>query len=236
MTHSQPLPILNPSSFPEGGKAPQPVLPQVWAFAPNRDTLGGTAYFLQHPQGNILIDSPPWRSTTADFLQAQGGVSHLLISHRGGMAQVSAWQEALGCQVWVQEQEAYLVPGVTVHTFQDDANPIAEVRGLWVPGHSPGSTCWYWPHQGGILFTGRHLLADRHGNPQPLYTRKTFHWPWQLEQVRRICEEFDETTLQHLCPGANIGLLQGRGTIHPAYDRLKNLDWQTLAHQSRDLL
>jgi hypothetical protein len=85
---------------------------------------------------------------------------------------------------------------------------------------------YYQPH--GILFTGRHLLPDVSGNPQPLRTAKTFHWPRQLKQVRQILERFDGESLQYLCPGANTGFLRQQRFIDRAYSKLQQLDFSTL--------
>jgi hypothetical protein len=45
------------------------VLENIYAFPPNRDTLGGTAYFIVENQANILIDAPPWNPTNQQFIE-----------------------------------------------------------------------------------------------------------------------------------------------------------------------
>ncbi len=152
----------------------------------------------------------------------------LVITHRGGSSRVQEWQQRLGCEVVVQEQEAYLLPGVDVSEFRDRAplNPGQYV--LWTPGHSPGSACVYTPQQGGVLFTGRHLLPNRQGQPVPLRLSKTFHWPRQLRHVQLLRERFTAETLSHICPGASTGFLRGQPTIEQAYAQLQALDLDAL--------
>jgi glyoxylase-like metal-dependent hydrolase (beta-lactamase superfamily II) len=142
-------------------KLPRPVFDTVYAFSPNRDTLGGTAYLLVEETGNILVDCPSWEGANAEFLQTQG-VRWLVITHRGGMGKVREIQAALGCEVVVQEQEAYLLPGLAVTSFEQEFRFSESCYAFWTCGHSPGSACVYSTRQGGILFTGRHLLPDRH--------------------------------------------------------------------------
>lgn len=139
-------------------KDPQCLLNTVFAFPPNRKTLGGTAYFLPQPPAseapsdpprNILVDCPPWTLETFDFLQKHGGVQWLFLTHRTAIADVGTIQSALGCTVVVQEQEAYLLPEVPqLQTFQREITlsdrPDHTLLGLWTPGHSPGSACLYW--------------------------------------------------------------------------------------------
>ncbi|MDJ0560403.1 MAG: MBL fold metallo-hydrolase, partial [Microcystis sp. M53599_WE4] len=91
---------------------------------------------------------------------------------------------------------------------------------FWTPGHSPGSSCLYWQRHGGVLFTGRHLLPDTKGQPRPLQTAKTFHWPRQLRSQKIILDRFSPETLSYLCPGANTGFLRGRGIIDRAYEKI----------------
>ncbi|MEM9137643.1 MAG: MBL fold metallo-hydrolase, partial [Cyanobacteria bacterium P01_F01_bin.42] len=149
-------------------KEPQLVLDSIYAFPPNRYTLGGTAYLIVKNQGNILIDCPKWDESTAAFIHHLGGISHLILTHRGGLSeQFSKIQSALGCTAIVQEQEAYRVARETpMETFHAEKTWPNGDRLIWTPGHSPGSSCFYEASHG-VLFTGRHLLPDPEGLPRP---------------------------------------------------------------------
>ncbi len=188
----------------------------VFAFPPNRETLGGTAYLIVE-EVNVLVDCPSWNADNQAFLEAQGGVDWLVLTHRGGLGRVREIQKAFNCSVAIQEQEAYLLPGLGLTTFQHDLVLSAHSRLLWTPGHSPGSACLYHSGWGGVLFSGRHLLPSPEGRLAPLKTSKTFHWPRQLQQVQRLLSEFSPETLQKVCPGGNTGFLRGRGFVENAY-------------------
>jgi len=214
---------------PAHAKPPRQVFETVFAFPPNRDTLGGTAYLIQDRDqdgdpANILVDAPAWNDGTRDFLADLGGVRWLFISHRANLGKAAAIQKALSCEVVIQEQEAYLLPATPNTSFQQDFRFTPRSQALWTPGYSPGSACLYHSAYGGILFTGRHLLPNRDGNPEPLRFSKTFHWPRQLRQVERLQSQFSADTLAHICPGANTGFLRGKLTVFKAYDHLSRLD------------
>jgi glyoxylase-like metal-dependent hydrolase (beta-lactamase superfamily II) len=55
----------------------------------------------------------------------------------------------------------------TVHSFTDGKSfktGIGEVFAVWVPGHSPGSTCFVCDEQQ-VIFSGDHVLGDISSNP-----------------------------------------------------------------------
>lgn len=196
----------------------------LFAFAPNRDTLGGTAYLIVEKSGNVLVDCPAWNEVNQQFLEDQGGVKSLVLTHRGGIGKVREIQQAFDCEVVIQEQEAYLLPGIRCTSFQNEFNLSSDTRVIWTSGHSPGAACVYYePCR--VLFSGRHLVSDRAGNPVPLRTAKTFHWPRQLRHVQHLIDQFSPETLQFICPGANIGLLRGKRSINHAYEKLIQFDF-----------
>lgn len=205
-------------------KLARAVLDTISAFPPNRDTLGATAYLIVENQTNFLIDCPAWDQENQQFLQEQGGVSWLIITHRGGIGKVKEIQAAFGCQVLIQEQEAYLLPDLEVKTFGQEFNLSPQTQVIWTPGHSPGSSCVYSATQGGVLFSGRHLLPNQQGLPVPLRTSKTFHWGRQLRSVALLRDRFSPNTLKYLCPGANTGFLRGKRIIEQAYEHIAALD------------
>ena len=141
----------------------------------------------------------------------------------GGISKAREIQETFGCEILIQEQEAYLLPGLRVTTFGQECS-IGSGQAIWTPGHSPGSSCLYYSGEGGVLFSGRHLLPNHLGEPMPLRTAKTFHWPRQIKSVQSLLERFTPETLQHICPGANTGFLRGNKAINQAYQRLADLD------------
>lgn len=227
--------MLDPAAPPPHAKPPQQALEGLWLFAPNRDTLGGSSWFLQHPQGNGLVDVPALAPENLSFLEQRGGIRWIFLSHRTNFGKAQAFQEHFGCALIVQEQEAYLLPQARTTPFQHEwaidqraeAGPGApDLTALWTPGHTPGSSCLYWHRHGGVLFTGRHLLPTPQGDLGPLRMSKTFHWPRQVRSVQALADRFGPGTLTYACPGANLGLLRGSLMVDAAGEKL-----QRCAHQ-----
>jgi glyoxylase-like metal-dependent hydrolase (beta-lactamase superfamily II) len=209
-------------------KQPRFVLNQIFAFPPNRDTLGGTSYFIVRNEGNILIDCPAINEINQEFINSNGGISWIFLTHRGAIGKTVEIQQQFGCKVLIQEQEAYLLPELNVTTFYREFTLDSQIQVIWTPGHSPGSSCLYYGNGdinlGGVLFTGRHLLPNTQGEPMPLRTAKTFHWQRQIDSVKLLVERFNSDTLRYICPGANTGLLRGKYIIDSAYKYLADCD------------
>lgn len=214
-------------------KPPRPLWSDVYAFAPNRDILGGIAYFIVGKDGqNILVDCPPWDEISRQFCRDRGGVQWLFISQRQGISKVLPQiHDELGCTLVIQEQEAYLLPQREKVTFAQELRLNEETIALWTPGFSPGSSCLHLDRHGGILFSGRHLLPDQGGKLQPLRTTKTFHWPRQLRSIQTLRDRFHGENLNYTCPAANVGFFRGQGYGDRTYTQLQNLDLTTLAQQ-----
>jgi glyoxylase-like metal-dependent hydrolase (beta-lactamase superfamily II) len=217
------------TASPGNARVPRLIVPGIFAFTPNRDTLGATSYLIVDKIGNILFDCPAWNEANQQFIESQGGVRALIISHRGAIGKnILQMQQTLGCQVIVQEQEAYLLPEADVTSFADSLSLSPDLELIWTPGHSPGSSCLYYQQQGGILFTGRHLLPKSPNEIVPLRTLKTFHWGRQLNSIARLGDRFNSGNLKYIMPGANTGYLRGKGYLDNAYEQLSQLDLTAL--------
>ena len=83
----------------------------------------------------------------------------MLLTNREGHGRVRRLQQRLGWPVLVQEQEAYLLPGVDpLETFAEEHRTAAGLRLLWTPGPTPGSCVVHAPAPWNVLFCGRLLV------------------------------------------------------------------------------
>ena len=65
-----PLDAAPPDPAPlEPGRPPQPVLPGLHLFAPNRECQGGSAWWLELRDGDLLIDVPALSEANIAFLR-----------------------------------------------------------------------------------------------------------------------------------------------------------------------
>ena len=227
----------------EEGRPPQSVQAGLWLFAPNRDTQGGSAWLCEVGTGDLLIDLPAFTQANLEMLQERcrhrGG--WIVLTGRDGHGRCRRWQEALGWPVLVQEQEAYLLPGVALlTTFAMDWTLSQGVRLLWTPGPSPGacvvhvrlaadaiSTGSSVAAGGGLvdgLFCGRLLVPLAPRQLAPLRRRSCFHWPRQLRSVEKLRQWLPSGSPDWIASGAGLGALQGEKLVSAGADVLARLD------------
>jgi glyoxylase-like metal-dependent hydrolase (beta-lactamase superfamily II) len=199
------------------------VLPGLWLFPPNRDTGGGSAWLLETAAGDLLIDCPGLGEAALEFLAARAhrrreqGLDPpgwIVLLGREGHGRCRKLQQALGWPVLVQEQEAYLLPGVAgLHTFAGDFRLAEGLRLLWTPGPTPGACVL---HASGAsvagtdgLFCGRLLVPVGPDRLAPRRSRRTFHWPRQLRSLERLAGWLPAGSPRWLASGAPLGALRG---------------------------
>ena len=226
------------------GRPPQAVGPGLWLFAPSRDSQGGSSWLLEAEAlgstGDVLVDCPGFSEANLTFLQqrtAAVGPGTVVLTSRVAHGQCRRFQEALGWQVLVQEQEAYLLPGVKqLQTFATEHALAAGVRLLWTPGPTLGSCVL---HAQGVslhgpswidgLFCGRLLLPVGPGQLAPLRTARSFHWPRQLASLKHLQAWLPSQSPQWIATGGGLGALRGEKLVPNGANLLSQLDFDALS-------
>jgi hypothetical protein len=196
----------------EAGRPPTSVRPGLWVFAPNRDSLGGTSWLLAPPDREpLLIDLPAYTAANLTALRAAaapGGT--ILLTSREGHGRCRRWQQALGWPVRLQEQEAYLLPGVAgLAPFAEALDLGGGVRALWTPGTTPGACVVHAAGDLDVLFCGRLLVPTAPGQARPLRTARTFHWGRQQQSLAALGRWLPPASPRWIASGAGLGALQG---------------------------
>jgi len=154
----------------------------VWVLGrPSTKNYGAVAYFIERPEGGILIDVPKPSDELFRWLEEHGGVRWLFLTHKDHaqhhaeiVERFPECRRVMGRADVNRHQHAYAdaTTAVEVQLPNDrgpmklDGEPIApEVMAsepvvlLPQPGHTPGSICL--SYRGKFLFTGDHLAYSR---------------------------------------------------------------------------
>src|SRR5581483_7663823 len=79
------------------GDFPLPVEEPVYYCGFNSPkSYGGNSYFVRHPAGNWLIDSPKFLPRLVRRFEALGGVAHIFLTHRDDVADARLYAERFG--------------------------------------------------------------------------------------------------------------------------------------------
>jgi glyoxylase-like metal-dependent hydrolase (beta-lactamase superfamily II) len=218
----------------EPGRPPRLVQQGLWLFAPNRHTQGGSSWLLEGDPArgelDLLVDAPALQQANLTLLQERsrllgvdGGV--IVLTGRGGHGQLRRLQQATGWPVLVQEQEAYLLPGVErCRSFGASLQLAPGVNLLWTPGPTPGACVLHGQRNGlDLLCCGRLLLPLAPGQLAPLRTARTFHWPRQLASLRRLVAWLPDGSPHWIATGGGLGALRGECLVGDAAVLLKTL-------------
>ena len=206
----------------DGGRPPQAVLPGLWLFAPSRDSQGGSSWLVECATlglpglgGDLLIDCPAWTEANLEALRQRPQGGTIVLTSREGHGRCRRFQEALGWEVLVQEQEAYLLPGVQrLHGFGSSHALGEAVRLLWTPGPTPGA-CVVHVRTAALdgLFCGRLLLPVGPAQLAPLRTARTFHWGRQLRSLQALRRWLPSGSPDWIACGGGLGALRGEKLV-----------------------
>jgi glyoxylase-like metal-dependent hydrolase (beta-lactamase superfamily II)/ferredoxin len=149
-------------------------------------SYGGNSYFVRHPEGNWLIDSPKFVAPLVRRLEMLGGVAHIFLTHRDDVADADRYAAYFHAQRSIHRDELSSQPSAEV--VLDGQGPWKLAPGFLViptPGHTKGHCVLL--HEDRFLFTGDHLDWDR--DAQCLAASEDYcwySWPEQIESVRRL--------------------------------------------------
>ncbi|WP_414153532.1 MBL fold metallo-hydrolase [Prochlorococcus sp. MIT 1307] len=201
-----------PISSADSGNQPKQLKSALWAFPPNNLCNGNRSWWLGCDPEPILIDCPPVNETTINFLKSVslGRQSLIVLTSREAHGRVSELQDALEWPVLVQEQEAYLLPGLLqLKSFSANHETVSGLRLLWTPGPTPGSCVVYAPPPWNVLFCGRLLIPLKSNQLISLRTKSTFHWTRQQKSLKKLRQWLPRDPFPELASGAGANLHRG---------------------------
>ena len=176
-------------------------------------SYGGNSYFIRHPEGNWLIDSPKFVTPLVKQLETLGGISHIFLTHRDDVADAQRFAEHFGSRRIIHRDELSSQPGSEV--VLDGKGPWELAPGILsiaTPGHTKGHCALLYQDQ--FLFTGDHLDWDR--DAQELAASEDYCWySWseQAESMERLAEYRFEWVLPGHGQKVNLPVDEMRGRI-----------------------
>lgn len=140
---------------------PLPLAPDVSYCGFNSEkSFGGHSYFIRHPDGNWLIDSPRYVRQLVRTFERMGGIRHIFLTHEDDVADSPRYVKHFGARRIIHRADSAAAPGA--EWVVDGGEPVAVSTAFHiipVPGHTPGSMALLYDNR--FLFSGDHLWWDR---------------------------------------------------------------------------
>lgn len=167
---------------------PLPIEDGVYYVGFNSEkSFGAHSYFIQHPEGNWLVDSPRYLKQLVEAFEELGGIRHIFLSHRDDVAEAARYAKAFGATRIIHQADSSAMPDTEKTIEGEDAVQVElEFMCIPVPGHTAGSMALLFKNR--FLFSGDHLWWDR--DLQQLGTPQNLVWNnAQLEQsIRKLLD------------------------------------------------
>jgi glyoxylase-like metal-dependent hydrolase (beta-lactamase superfamily II)/ferredoxin len=172
----------------------------------SEDSYGAQSYFLQRPDGNVLVDSPRAAAPLLKRLQDLGGVRKMFLTHRDDVADHAAFRERFGCERIIHRDDDLTVGAEVL--LDDDPRELGKgLLAIPVPGHTRGSCVLLVDDR--WLFTGDHLWGDA-GSLEMGRNVCWYSWPEQKKSLRKLLEY----RFEHVLPGHGRSLRLVAAAMH----------------------
>src|SRR5262249_2479649 len=170
-------------------------------------SYGAASYFIRHPAGNWLIDSPRAVSHLMRRFEELGGISYIFLTHRDDVAAAEVFARRFRARRIIHRADLCAQPGAEIVIEGAEAvHILPEFRIIPTPGHSPGHCVLL--YDGRYLFTGDHLWWNAEERMLDAWRLACWHsWTEQTASMRRLCgENFAWVLPGH---GHRVGLERG---------------------------
>lgn len=122
-------------------------------------SFGANSFFIEHPDGNWMIDSPRYVRHLVDAFHRMGGVRYIFLSHEDDVADAARYAREFRAARIIHEADAEVMPGAEwVVAGSEPVRAAPDFQLIPVPGHTPGSMALLYDEK--FLFTGDHLWWD----------------------------------------------------------------------------
>lgn len=159
-------------------------------------SFGANSYFVQHPEGNWLVDSPRYLKHLVNTFKDLGGIQYIFLSHEDDVADASRYAKTFGATRIIHRADAHAMPDA--ERIVDGQEKVQATPGFMlipVSGHTKGSMALLYNNR--FLFTGDHLWWDPHkeqlGTPSNLI--------WDKTQLLQSLSRLSEVTFEWVLPG-----------------------------------
>lgn len=160
-------------------------------------SYGGNSYFVQHPEGNWLIDSPKYLPLLVRRFAELGGIEYIFLTHRDDVAEAHKYAQTFRSQRIIHRADRSAQPDAEiVIEGNEPVQLLPEFLIIPTPGHTRGHCVLLYKNR--FLFTGDHVWWSRVKNR--LSASQEVCWYSWSEQTKSMAKLRD-FTFEWVLPG-----------------------------------
>jgi glyoxylase-like metal-dependent hydrolase (beta-lactamase superfamily II)/ferredoxin len=154
----------------------------------SEDSFGGSSYFVTHPAGNWLVDSPRFTSHLVKKFEQAGGIANVFLTHQDDVADAEKYARHFGARRIIHRAELAAQPAAELIIEGNEAQLLGDdFLAIPTPGHTRGHVVLLFAQR--FLFTGDHLWWARDELRLGASQRHCWYsWPRQIESLRRLLD------------------------------------------------
>lgn len=146
-------------------------------------SFGASSYFIHHPEGNWLIDSPKYMPNLVKKFEESGGISHIFLTHQDDVADADRYAKHFGAKRIIHRSELHSQPGAEIILEGEDTVLLGkDFLIIPTPGHTRGHCVLLYKNH--YLFSGDHMWWSIKRNV--LTTARDVTWYSWEEQIRSM--------------------------------------------------
>ncbi|GJL54053.1 MAG: MBL fold metallo-hydrolase [Nitrospirales bacterium] len=150
-------------------------------------SFGANSYFINHLEGNWLIDSPRYLSPLVKAFEEMGGIRYIFLSHEDDVADADRYAKKFNATRIIHTADHEAMPDAEwIITGKDVVQANADFQLIPVPGHTDGSLALLYHEK--FLFTGDHLWWDREQEMLGMPSRLVWNAEQLLQSTRRLLD------------------------------------------------
>jgi glyoxylase-like metal-dependent hydrolase (beta-lactamase superfamily II)/ferredoxin len=150
-------------------------------------SFGASSYFIRHPEGNWMIDSPKYQQQLVKKFEAWGGIKYIFLTHQDDVCDAHRYAEHFSATRIIHRADKRAEPDAEMIIDGEDPVQITlDHLIIPTPGHTRGHCVLLYKD---VLFTGDHLWWSR--------TRKTlsagrsvcwYDWGEQTRSMKKLLD------------------------------------------------